>query len=220
MPSSTSATVAGANGMPSSAAMPLVDRLPIGEQLVERRPGEHAATRPRLPLADRLVVRVVEKAELRMHRLPTRQVARQQEGLEEPGGVCQVPLAGAGVVHRLHGQVGVGEAGHAVERLAPAGTKAFGQRGFGAVRDDVVVQIHGGPGGEPRRLGSVGQGPSKLTARQAVLAVVATKGKAASHNWKPTQSSMPSATSRNKPGGSITQRRAMVRSASNQSRWR
>ena len=87
----------------------------VGIHLGDRRPREQPPLRPRACRApDGLVVRVEQVAVGGVERAVARLVRREHERLEEPGGVGQVPLRGAGVGHRLH---------HLV-----FGTQRFGQR--------------------------------------------------------------------------------------------
>src|SRR5262245_35707342 len=68
---------------------------------LERWPRQEAPRRARYPLAHGLVVRVEEESETLVER-PVTSIGRgEHEGLEEPGGVRQVPFGGAGVGHGL-----------------------------------------------------------------------------------------------------------------------
>ena len=80
---------------------PLVDHPAVGVHLGDGRPRQEPAGRPRPPVADRVVVRVEQKAVERVERPKVRRVGREDERLEEPGGVCQVPLRRTAVGHRL-----------------------------------------------------------------------------------------------------------------------
>jgi hypothetical protein len=77
----------------------------IGEHLVDARPGDHAAPGPRMPRADRLVVRIEQVLVGGIERTIGRELGLEQKGFEEPRGMRQVPLGGAGVGHRLDGLV-------------------------------------------------------------------------------------------------------------------
>ena len=75
----------------------LVDVVAVVDDPLVGWPGQQAALGPRLTASDRLVVAVEQVRELVVEgRLV------EHEGLEEPGGVTEVPLRGAGVGHRLH----------------------------------------------------------------------------------------------------------------------
>ncbi len=82
-----------------------IDVAAIVTHAIERGAREQPASRPWVLLADRVVVRVeehaergIERGEIRLHRL-------EDECLEEPGGVAQMPLHRTGVGHRLHDAV-------------------------------------------------------------------------------------------------------------------
>ena len=77
----------------------------IGQHICGRGPGYQAPRGARLPRAHRLVVGVEQVAELRVEHPVADQVRDQHEGLEEPGGVGQVPLGRAGVRHGLGAHV-------------------------------------------------------------------------------------------------------------------
>lgn len=81
----------------------------VGEHLVQRGPRQHAPARPRVAGADGLVVRIEQVAVACIRRAVAGHVGAEDECFEKPGGVGQVPLGGAGVVHRLDGGVGVGQ---------------------------------------------------------------------------------------------------------------
>ena len=75
----------------------VVDAPPVVADLVQRRAGQHPARGPLVAGPQRLVVRIEQVSERRRHRLTT-----DDERLEEPGCVCQVPLCRTRVRHRLH----------------------------------------------------------------------------------------------------------------------
>src|SRR5262249_36810226 len=64
--------------------------------------GQQAALRARMLRADLLVVRVEQLAESGVKGSVVRARSSQDEGLEEPARMGEVPLRGAGIVHRLH----------------------------------------------------------------------------------------------------------------------
>ena len=69
--------------------------------LVERGASDQAALRPGVSRPDRLIVGVEQEAERRVERPIAVCERLQQEGLEEPGGVREVPLDRTGVRHGL-----------------------------------------------------------------------------------------------------------------------
>ena len=83
----------------------LVHVRPVGVHLLHGRPRQRAALRPRERLADAVVVGVEERLEALGERPVPLPEGLEQEGLEEPGGVREVPLGRARVVHRLHAVV-------------------------------------------------------------------------------------------------------------------
>ena len=80
----------------------LVDVGAIALDVGEAGPRDEAALRPRVLLADTLVVAVEENAKGRVEGNEAGLEALEQEGLEEPGDVGEVPLGRARVGHRLH----------------------------------------------------------------------------------------------------------------------
>jgi len=77
----------------------------IGQDLFDSRPGDHAALRPRMPRAHGLVVGIEEIFVGRIESPVAGRVCAEQEGLEEPRRVREMPLGRAGIRHRLHGLV-------------------------------------------------------------------------------------------------------------------
>ena len=73
----------------------------VVENLLQARSGEEAARRPGVLLSHGLVVGIEQDTKLRMRVPVAGQLVFQQEGLEEPAGVRQVPLGGAGELHGL-----------------------------------------------------------------------------------------------------------------------
>jgi hypothetical protein len=106
----------------------LVDVLAIVEHFLDRRARQQTALRPLVHAAYGLVVGVEEIFEVRMERAIPGEQRLQQELLEEPAGVCEVPLRGARVRHALHHVV------FDLERLADL------------ARDATHVRIAGGQG--------------------------------------------------------------------------
>ncbi len=74
---------------------------PIGQDVLQRRARQQAPLGSGMPLAHGLIVGVEQIAEHRVERLVALQVGLQQEGLEEPGHVRQVPLGGTDIGHGL-----------------------------------------------------------------------------------------------------------------------
>ena len=89
----------------------LVDVGAVGLDVGERRPGDEAALGPGMLLADALVVAVEEDAIGRIERHEAVFEALEDEGLEEPRDMGEMPLGRAGVCHRLHLAVLRGERG-------------------------------------------------------------------------------------------------------------
>ena len=69
------------------------------------------------------------------------QVRLQQEGFEEPGGVTEVPLGGAGIGHALQAEVLRFEAVDQVFAVLPYGLEPLQEPG--AVRRGVCPGAHG-----------------------------------------------------------------------------
>ncbi|MCY1362233.1 hypothetical protein D9M69_489380 [compost metagenome] len=110
----------------------LVHGLAVGQHLVQRRARQQSALRARMARADCFVIGVEQVAVVRVHRLIVGDARGQHEFLEEPGGVRQVPFRRAGVVHRLHGGIGIGQVGH--QRLGAGADVAILRKQGGFVR--------------------------------------------------------------------------------------
>jgi len=80
----------------------VVDRGAIPLHIGQRRSRDEPALRARVYLADALVVAVEQHPKARIERPEAGLVRFQDEGLEEPGGVREVPLRRAGIRHRLN----------------------------------------------------------------------------------------------------------------------
>ena len=78
-----------------------LDMSPIGEHVRQRRPGEQTSLRTFVPRADLLVVGVEQESVVGIERLVAVRVGLQNELLEEPGRMSQMPLGRADVGHRL-----------------------------------------------------------------------------------------------------------------------
>lgn len=75
-------------------------------------PGQHAAAGAGMPVTFGLVVGVEEIAELRVEGPVAGLELLQDEGLEEPGRMRQMPFGGTGVFHGLHHLVFRRQVGH------------------------------------------------------------------------------------------------------------
>ena len=73
----------------------------VAQDVFERRARQQPALGSRLPGTGSLVVGVEAVGEPLIQRAKACEMRLQHERLEEPGGVRQVPLGGAGVLHRL-----------------------------------------------------------------------------------------------------------------------
>ena len=79
----------------------VVDLSSVLPDLGQRGPAEQPTLRPRVSRSQRLVIRIEQPGPARIDRLVAGGMGLQHQGLEKPGGVGQVPLAGAGLGHRL-----------------------------------------------------------------------------------------------------------------------
>ena len=84
---------------------PGVDLTAVAPDLADGRPREQPSAVAGDPLADRVVIRVEQEVVLGEARPIIGQGGREDEGLEEPGGVGQMPLDRAGVGHRLDDEI-------------------------------------------------------------------------------------------------------------------
>lgn len=78
-----------------------VDEAPVVQDPREIGPGEQAALRTRVPFPDGDVIGIEEDPEMRIEGTIARRMRLEQERLEEPGRVGQVPLDRARIRHRL-----------------------------------------------------------------------------------------------------------------------
>ena len=106
----------------------LVDIQTIGVNFVETRPRQNVPQGPQRAIANRVVVRIEEAAEGWMIRPEILHVLRQDEGLEKPSGMCQVPLRGTGVRHRLQRVVFHGKRSAQMQRKVAHSQIALQQR--------------------------------------------------------------------------------------------
>ena len=114
MPSSTSSSAAaGASARPLQR---LIDMSAIGADFVERGAAQHAAARPRVARPFGLVIAVEQEAAALVERAIAGHVVAQDEGLEEPGRVREMPFGRRSVGERLDRRVGIAERRGEVER--------------------------------------------------------------------------------------------------------
>ena len=78
---------------------------PVVVNLAYRGPRQETAPGPRIRVADAVVVGVEQRLVTVVDAFVARFERPEQKGLEEPGGVRQVPLGRAGIVHGLHAVV-------------------------------------------------------------------------------------------------------------------
>ncbi len=93
-----------------------VDIVAISLDLGQRRSREQAALSARMLGADAVVIRVEDDPEGRVERRKTLFARFENERLEEPGGMRQVPFDRAGVGHRLRTTILVGQPVGQVQR--------------------------------------------------------------------------------------------------------
>ena len=110
----------------------LVDMSAIGADLVERRAAEHAAPGPRVTRAFAFVIAVEQEGVALVERAVAGDVIAQHEGLEEPGGVGEMPFGRRGVGERLDGGVGVRQRRGEVERQLARREQSLGERAAGS----------------------------------------------------------------------------------------
>ncbi len=106
-----------------------IDVRTVGEDFIERRAREQAALRPRMHVADRVIIRVEQVIEASVETAVSRIEGLEDEALEKPGNVREVPLGRRDIGHRLHNRVlgleradeALGDGAHALE-FAPQGS--------------------------------------------------------------------------------------------------
>jgi PPM family protein phosphatase len=131
-----------------------------------------AALRTAVPLAGLHVIGVEQERVVRVVRAVARRVRHEDERLEEPRGVCQVPLRGAHVGHALHdvvlggerragmgGHVDGGVASHLAVAALAEGFRPEGESLEDRLREAVAaanaaVWEEANRGGLPRRMGT------------------------------------------------------------------
>ena len=78
-----------------------IDKGTIGAHLLRRWPRQQSTLRTRLPRAHALVIGIEAVFEALVEDAIAREEALENERLEEPGGVCEMPLGRARIVHDL-----------------------------------------------------------------------------------------------------------------------
>ncbi len=96
-----------------------IDMAAVGHHLVDARAGDQAAPRAGVPRPGLHVIGVEEEGEPVIRRTVAGRMLAQDELLEEPGRVREMPLGRAGVLHRLHDHVLGPESGNEVARAGP-----------------------------------------------------------------------------------------------------
>ncbi|CAM8770751.1 hypothetical protein NCM_01976 [Burkholderia pseudomallei] len=79
----------------------VVDVTPIAPHVILRRPRQHSALRPRMPRAERFVIRIEEIRIARIEQPVAARMPREDHGLEEPCRMREMPLRRTRVRHRL-----------------------------------------------------------------------------------------------------------------------
>src|SRR3954447_23125995 len=102
----------------------LIDMRAVGENLGIGGPRQERAFRPRLPLALAFVIRIEAEIEFRVENPVARQMMLQDESLEEPGDVRQMPLGRARVLHGLDDLIFRRERSRKTERELASGEEA------------------------------------------------------------------------------------------------
>jgi hypothetical protein len=95
----------GREAAASKLCQRLIDMRAVGKHALARGPCQDTAAPPGLTLPLALVVGVEAVVEGIVERLVTGEMLLQDELLEEPGDVREVPLGGARIVHGLDGHV-------------------------------------------------------------------------------------------------------------------
>jgi hypothetical protein len=80
----------------------LIDIPPVGIRLLDGRPGDQPSFRSAVPFSQRVVVRVKEVRILWMKRLVIRNCRKEQEGLEKPTDMGEMPFGRADIWHGLN----------------------------------------------------------------------------------------------------------------------
>ena len=80
----------------------LIDVLAVGISLLDGRPGDQPTFGSAVPFSQRVVVRVKKVRVLWMKRLVIRNCRKEQEGLEKPADMGEMPLGRADIWHGLN----------------------------------------------------------------------------------------------------------------------
>src|SRR5690348_1614225 len=91
--------------IPQQTVHRIIDVPPVGKDFGGGGPRQQPARWPRVTRPQRLIIRVEQISEAFVELLISVQPATQDQRLEEPRGMRQMPLCRAGVVHRLDGLV-------------------------------------------------------------------------------------------------------------------
>ena len=122
-----------------------IDEVAVVAHLLRRGPGQQPALGARLPRADALVIGVEAIFEALVEHAVAGEKALQQERLEEPGGMREMPLGRARIVHRLDDLVLVAQRRGKLARQAARLEQPVAQGRFGrwlGRGEDGVVQVH------------------------------------------------------------------------------
>ena len=80
----------------------LIDIPPVGIRLLDGGPGDQPTFGSAMPFSQRIVIRIEEVRVLWMKRPVIRNCRKEQEGLEEPADVGEMPLGRADIRHGLN----------------------------------------------------------------------------------------------------------------------
>src|SRR5438067_7883346 len=94
---------------------------PVGPDLLERGAAEHSAAGAGVARAFRLVIAVEEIGPAFVEAAVAVDMVAQDEGLEKPCGVREVPLGGRGIGEGLYRRIGVAERRGEIERQLAGG---------------------------------------------------------------------------------------------------
>ena len=108
--------------------------LPIGENPIERRPGEKSALRPGLPGTLVLIVGVEAIVERLIEQRIASQIGRQDKGFEKPSCMSEMPFGRTGVFHRLDDHVFGAERSRKFDGKSAGFKKTVAQGAVGARR--------------------------------------------------------------------------------------
>src|SRR6185503_6840430 len=117
-----------------SALQRFVNVSAIGANLVERGTAKHSPLRARVPWPFCLVIAVEQEAPILVEWQVSRRVIPKDEGLEEPGGMREVPFGRRGIREGLNRRVGIAERRGEIERQLAGGEQLLAQRPEGRSR--------------------------------------------------------------------------------------